>query len=179
MSRKSGSIGLRLRRGKSVSQARGEDVFALLYDNSGQSSAGAVVESSVELTPSPHGSFLRHYHDPCVSSCRALVWLDQFLRARLMLATNYRFPGTAAFARRVDSIKTICPGALVGARPVLQIAGLEAEALSGPPRGVLHPQKRGAKPTRKPDRAAGSRLCRSVPGAGHPCIPAPPSPDRA
>jgi hypothetical protein len=23
---------------------------------------GAVVESSVELTPSPHGSFLRHYH---------------------------------------------------------------------------------------------------------------------
>jgi len=62
MSRKSGSIGLRLRRGKSVSQARGEDVFALLYDNSGQSSAGAVVESSVELTPSPHGSFLRHYH---------------------------------------------------------------------------------------------------------------------
>ena len=70
----------------------------------------------------------------------------------------------------MDSIKTICPGALVGARPVLQIAGLEAEALSGPPRGVLHPQKRGAKPTRKPDRAAGSRLCRSVPGAGHPAI---------
>jgi hypothetical protein len=25
---------------------------------------GAVVESSVELTPSPHGSFLRHYHGP-------------------------------------------------------------------------------------------------------------------
>src|SRR6202048_4142375 len=51
---------------------------------------------------------------------------------------------------------------------VVNAAGV-LRALSGPPRGVLHPQKRGAKPTRKPDRAAGSRLCRSVPGAGHPC----------
>jgi hypothetical protein len=42
---------------------------------------GAVVESSVELTPSPHGSLSSPLPRSCVSSCRAVVWLDQFLRA--------------------------------------------------------------------------------------------------
>src|ERR1700737_862998 len=49
---------------------------------------GAVVESSVELTPSPHGSFLRHYHGP-VFPHAARVGLDQFLRVRLMLAIDF------------------------------------------------------------------------------------------